>query len=162
MFSHDGIKDSLTQLAAPPLFYEELRRDLSRMERSGDQFSLIRLVLLTGPSNQKREESKHISTYEVETLNFAETFTRLSRSEDLCARIGEREFAILLRGSESHAINFIERITRRWLVVIATSVEEGGIAYSDFLSAHLGTRSGEGALDLLNRLDRQPLIALRR
>ena len=93
IFSHDGIKDSLTQLAAPPLFYEELRRELSRFERSGNPFSLVRLVLLTETKNQYRQENNDVSIYEVEILNFAEILIRLSRSEDLCARIGERESA---------------------------------------------------------------------
>lgn len=160
MFSHDGIKDSLTQLAAPPLFYEEMRRELSRFERSGDPFSLIRLVLQSEERNLYRQESNDISTYEVEILNFTETLIRLSRSEDLCARIGEREFAILLRGPESVAKNLIERVTNEWLAAIAMSV--GGMAYPDFSSAHLSSQSGESALGLLNRLDRQPLIALQR
>lgn len=157
MFSHDGIKDSFTRLAAPPLFYEELRRELSRFERSGDPFSLIRLVLLTGAKNQYRQESDEISRHEVEILNFTETLIRLSRSEDLCARIGEREFAVLLRGSESVAKNLIDRVTNEWLAAIGMSV--GDLAYPDFSSAHLSPQSGESALGLLNRLDRQPLIS---
>lgn len=150
MFSHDGLKDSLTHLAAPPLFYEELRRELSRAERSGQSFSLIRLVLQVGTSNQK-------STYEVEILNFAETLTRLSRSEDLCARLGEREFVILLRGSEGVAMNFIERVTSKWIVAIEENL--GDATYPDVMSSHLMSRLGEGVLDLLNRLDRQTLIS---
>ena len=45
MFSHDGLKDVLTHVAAPPLFYEELRREVSRMERNGKRFGILRLVL---------------------------------------------------------------------------------------------------------------------
>ena len=158
IFSHDGIKDSLTHLAAPPLFYEALRRELSRFERSGNPFSLVRLVLLTETKNQYRQENNDVSIYEVEILNFAEILIRLSRSEDLCARIGEREFAILLHGSESVAQNLIERVANKWLAAIAENVKERGRAYPDFLSAHLSSQSGENTLDLLNRLDRQPLI----
>lgn len=97
--------------------------------------------------------------YEVEILNFAQTLIRLSRSEDLCARIGEREFVILLRGSESVAKNLIERITNKWSAMVEAVVEDGGDVYPDFLSAHLSSQSGENALDLLNRLDHQPLTA---
>lgn len=149
VFSHDGLRDSLTHLAAPPLFYEELRRELSRAERSGQPFSLVRLVLQVGESNK--------SAYEVEILNFAETLTRLSRSEDLCARLGEREFVILLRGSESVAINLIERVTSKWIVAIKENLGEA--TYPDIVSSHLMSRLGEGVLDLLNRLDRQTLIS---
>jgi len=154
MFSHDGIKDSLTQLAAPPFFYEEIRRELSRFERSHDPFSVIRFVLLS-MANSHGKQDDVISRYEVEVLNFAETLTRLSRSEDLCARIGEREFVILLRGSESVAMKFIERVTSTWIAVIEANL--GDVTYPDFLSAHLMSRLGEGVLDLLNRLDRQAL-----
>ena len=159
MFSHDGIMDSLTRLAAPPLFYEELHRELSRYERSGDPFSIIRLVLPSKANSHGTQRSSDVSTYEMEILNFSETLTRLSRREDMCARIGEREFAILLRGPERVAMNFIERVNSKWIVAIEASLADGGTAYLDFLSAHVVSQAGESALELLNRLDCQPLVA---
>ena len=44
-FSHDGIRDSLTHLAAPPYFYENLRRELGTAERNKSELSLIRFLI---------------------------------------------------------------------------------------------------------------------
>ena len=42
-FSHDGLRDSLTHLAAPPYFYENLRRDLATAERNRSQIKSIEI-----------------------------------------------------------------------------------------------------------------------
>ena len=102
MFSHDGLKDSLTQLAAPPRFYDELHRELSRCARSGESFVVVKFEL------------QATSQYEEKVLDFAEVLSEASRVEDLCARLGEYEFAILLRGSQSVAVSFIDRVIQRW------------------------------------------------
>ena len=44
-FAHDGLRDSLTHLAAPPYFYENLRRDLATAERNKSRLTLIKLIL---------------------------------------------------------------------------------------------------------------------
>ena len=162
MFSHDGIKDSLTRLAAPPLFYEELRRELSRSARSGDVFSLIRLVLLQEVHDHEGTENEDKSRYEVVILNFADTLTRVCRSEDLLARIGEREFLALVHGTESAATLLIARVAKGWLAASSINDKKRRGRYPDFQSAHITVRSQEPALGVLNRLDRQPLVYLHR
>jgi GGDEF domain-containing protein len=162
MFSHDGIKDSLTRLAAPPLFYDGLRRELSRSARSGEVFSLIRFVLLQEVLGQDELKNEDKSRYEVEILNFADTLTRVCRSEDLLARIGEREFLALVHGNKSVATLLIARVAKGWLAASSINDEKRGGRYPDFQSAHITVRSQEPALGLLNRLDRQPLAYLHR
>jgi GGDEF domain-containing protein len=161
-FSHDGIKDSLTRLAAPPFFYEQLRRELSRSERSNEPFSLIRIVLLSGEKTRDGSDSDDNSWYEIEILDFSETLTRLSRSEDLLARIGEREFVTLVRGNESAALRVIERFTNGWSADRAIISRNRNEPYPEFQCAHLLRKSHESALEFMNRLDHQPLMSLQR
>ena len=52
-FSHDGLRDSLTHLAAPPYFYENLRRDLAAAERNRSRITLIRFQIF--PTQEKLE-----------------------------------------------------------------------------------------------------------
>ena len=162
MFSHDGIKDSLTRLAAPPLFYEELRHELARSARSGEVFSLIRFVLLQEVRDHEGTGNEDKSRYEVEILNFADTLTRVCRSEDLLARIGEQEFLALVHGTKSVATLLIARVTKGWLATSSSNDKKRRGHYPDFQSAHITVRSQESALGLLNRLDRQPLACLYR
>lgn len=136
MFSHDGLKDSLTQLAAPPRFYDELHRELSRCARSGESFVVVKFEL------------QATSQYEEKVLDFAEVLSEASRVEDLCARLGEYEFAILLRGSQSMAVSFIDRVIQRWK-------QESN--YVKFWSSMVVSEAGESPLELLNRLDGNPL-----
>ncbi|MEI6811889.1 MAG: diguanylate cyclase [Actinomycetes bacterium] len=136
MFSHDGLKDSLTQLAAPPRFYDELHRELSRCARSGESFVVVKFEL------------QATSQYEEKVLDFAEVLSEASRVEDLCARLGEYEFAILLRGSQSVAVSFIDRVIQRW--------KQESI-YVKFWSSMVESQAGESPLELLNRLDGNPL-----
>ncbi len=136
MFSHDGLKDVLTQLAAPPLFYEELRREVSRMERNGERFAILRLEL----DGSFRSES--------DIINFSETVIRATRGEELVARLGEFEFAVLVRGNQLAAVSLLDRI--------AIGVRKQ-IPTPHFTSSQISSQAGEGALDLLNRLDTIPM-----
>jgi GGDEF domain-containing protein len=160
MFSHDGLRDSLTRLAAPPRFYEDLCRELSRSARSGDSVSLIRFVLTIADDIPAPHIGNVRSLHEIGILHFSETLIRLSRGEDLCARIGEYEFVILLRGSDSVARSFIERVMKNWLSAGEVTGLDRPSSYPDFSSSHLSSQVGENALDFLNRLDRRPLKAL--
>ena len=153
MRSHDGLRDSLTHLAAPGLFYEELRRELARTRRSGEPLSLIRLVL-----RPIELEAKGVltSTYEVEVLSFSQTLSRLSRAEDVCSRMGPLEFLILLHGNQSIALNLVERIALAWNTDL---LEDAGPDYQGrvrLASSQLTSHSGEIALEFLNRLDLEP------
>jgi GGDEF domain-containing protein len=122
--SHDGRHDSFTNLLAPPLYYEEMARELARFQRSGMQLCAIRLELQT------------TSTID-EIVAFADVLSNSARAEDLIARIGEFEFALLVRGDISVIEKFIARID--------IAIE---ISY-----ACATPKAGEVTLELLNRLD---------
>jgi hypothetical protein len=44
-FAHDGLNDQLTRLAAPPHYYEILRREIALANRNLTELTAIRLVL---------------------------------------------------------------------------------------------------------------------
>jgi GGDEF domain-containing protein len=122
--SHDGRHDSLTNLLAPPLYYEEMARELARFQRSAIELCAIRLELPT-------------TTTIDEIMAFADVLTNSARAEDLIARIGEFEFALLVRGDLSVVDKFIARID------IAIEISYACVA----------PKVGEITLELLNRLD---------
>jgi len=122
--SHDGRHDSLTNLLAPPLYYEEMARELARFQRGGMQLCAIRIDLLTS------------STVD-EIVAFADALSNIARTEDLIARIGEFEFALLVRGDLSVVEKFISRLDF-----------EIEVSYACVLP-----KVGEITLELLNRLD---------
>jgi GGDEF domain-containing protein len=144
-FSHDGLRDSLTHLAAPPYFYENLRRDLATAQRNKSQVSLVRFQLFPiGIIEVERE-----SQYEVSILAFAELMKASIRSEDLCARLGRYEFTVILRTDEKVAQVLMRRILREWK--------------SDCFAckaASIPAIRGESSLEILNRLDNQELIGV--
>lgn len=145
MYSHDGLRDSLTNLAAPTLFYEALRRELSRVSRSGDQLSLVRFLLAP---DQLADERPAAQIDDREVLKFSEILAQLSREEELCARMGELEFVSVLHGPSLVAQSFILRISDAW----ADNEENMYLA-----SSHVTALLGEESLALLNRLDSEHL-----
>ena len=122
--SHDGRHDSLTNLLAPPLYYQEMARELARFQRNATELCAIRLELPT------------TSTVD-EIVAFADALTNSARAEDLIARIGQFEFALLVRGDLTVVEKFIARID--------IDLE---ISY-----ACVAPKAGEVTLELLNRLD---------
>lgn len=122
--SHDGRHDSLTNLLAPPLYYEEMARELARFQRSAIELCAIRLEL-------------PVNTTVDQILAFADALSNSARTEDLIARTGEFEFALLIRGDLTVIEKFIARID--------FAIE---ISYSC-----VAPKSGEATLELLNRLD---------
>lgn len=122
--SHDGRHDSLTNLLAPPLYYQEMARELARFQRSAIELCAIRLEL---PATASVEE----------IVAFADALSNNARAEDLIARIGQFEFALLVRGDLSVVEKFIARIDF-----------EIEISY-----ACVAPIAGEVTLELLNRLD---------
>jgi len=140
-FSHDGLRDSLTHLAAPPYFYENLRRDLATAERNKSRLTLIRFQIF--PSIQSSDEESH---YEVAILSFAELLKANCRAEDLCARLGRFEFTLILRAGRDVALSLTERILQQWQ-------SEEFTCKSSCIAASLG----ESSLEILNRLDNEEL-----
>ena len=122
--THDGRHDLLTNLLAPPLYYEEMTRELARFQRSAIELCAIRLEL---PATTTIDQ----------VVAFADVLTNSARTEDLIARIGEFEFALLVRGDLSVVEKFIARID--------FAIE---ISY-----ACVAPKAGEVTLELLNRLD---------
>jgi GGDEF domain-containing protein len=148
-FSHDGLRDSLTHLAAPPYFYENLRRELGTVERNKSQLSLIRFLISKNETVIRDSESEIESAdsyYEVAIISFAEILKASIRSEDLCARLGQLEFTLILKGSSEIATSLAERVLHSWIF------EGFGCHYSV-----LTVSSGESPLEILNRLDGQEL-----
>lgn len=139
MFSHDGLRDSLTHLAAPPYFYENLRRDLASAERNKSRVALIRFQLLPNiPEND--------SQYEAAIIAFAELVKAATRSEDLCARLGRFEFTMIVKAPLKVAEAIAERVQSSWL-------ESNFRCQASLIS----TNGSESSLEILNRLDRAPV-----
>jgi GGDEF domain-containing protein len=159
MYSHDGIRDSLTQLAAPTLLYEELRRELARAKREAQPILLIRFLLAPPGGHIHVGEVGAYSECEEGVINFAQTLTHLSRGEDVCARMGELEFVCILRGLEEARESFLSRISLRWSQAQSTRSESHVGIFLRLEAASLMSKPDEDALDFLNRLDREPMMA---
>ncbi len=143
-FSHDGLRDSLTHLAAPPYFYENLRRELATAERNKSRLTLIKFILVQNSTTNPSE-----SHYESAILSFAELLKASIRSEDLCARLGRMEFTLILKSSVDVGITLAKRVLSAWEL-------------NDFTPSYstLGVRTNESPLEILNRLDTQELHSI--
>ena len=143
-FSHDGLRDSLTHLAAPPYFYENLRRELATAERNHSHFTLIRFQLHNIPNVDQTPDQDSI--YEVAILSFAEIIKSATRAEDLCARLGKGEFTLILKAPLEVGRSLSRRILQSW------KSKEFSCE-----SAYVLSEVGESSLEILNRLDNQEL-----
>ena len=140
-FAHDGLRDSLTHLAAPPYFYENLRRDLATAERNKSRLTLIKFII-----SETSDTSQSESHYESAVLSFAELLKSSIRSEDLCARLGLLEFTLILKSSSHVGVALAERILSGW--------ELEGFSCNFSI---LEVAPKESSLEILNRLDNQEL-----
>jgi diguanylate cyclase (GGDEF)-like protein len=140
-FTHDGLHDSLTHLAAPPYFYENLRRDIASADREKSRLTLIKFVLQDLSGNDVGQ-----SKYEVAVVTFAEILKSSIRSQDLCARLGLLEFTLILKSSAAIGILLAERILE--------GVDLDGFECSYSI---LEVSPKESSLEILNRLDNQEL-----
>ena len=139
IFTHDGLHDGLTRLAAPPHFYEILRREIALTNRNFTDLTAIRVIL-----NSK------MPLYEATLISFADLITNSFRYEDAKARLGEFEFGILIRGDEALADQLSRRLVSSWTI---DSTPESTISY-----ASAKYSKGESAISFINRLDDQLLI----
>ena len=151
-FSHDGLRDSLTMLAAPPYFYENLRRELATAERNRSRFTLIRFQLF--PRDEQASIASEESQYELAILSFAEVLKTSVRAEDLCARLGRFEFTVILRASSAVAESLTTRVVTSW------SSHQEWSKTTICKSAIVTAKIGESSLEILNRLDNQELIGI--
>jgi len=151
-FSHDGLRDSLTMLAAPPYFYENLRRELATAERNRSRFTLIRFQLF--PRDEQASLASEESQYELAILSFAEVLKGSVRAEDLCARLGRFEFTVILKAPSTVAESLTTRVVTSW-----NSHQEWS-EWAICKSAIVTVKIGESSLEILNRLDNQELIGI--
>jgi len=138
-FEHDGLHDSLTRLAAPPYFYESLRREIAIANRTGADLTVIRLIL-----------ESDTPIYGATIISFADLITNSFRLEDSKARLGHFEFGVLINGGEELSSQLCERLVARWAI---EGTPNTGISY-----AFAKYIEGEEAISLINRLDDQILI----
>jgi GGDEF domain-containing protein len=134
--SHDGIHDALTFLPAPAYFYEYLYREISAIERSREQLTLIRLVIT--PKAYLHSETN----YEVSIINFAKALNRSIRRSDLAARIGRYEFLLAINSFPESPTEITGRIYSIW------QDEEFTFSYSSTQYIH-----GDGALSFMQRVE---------
>jgi len=135
-FSHDGLRDSLTRVAAPPYFYESLKREISLSERSESTITAVTFRLI---SEQP--------IYDYPLLSFSEIAGRALRLEDHIARMGINNFVILITGDSEVAEQITARICSQWTLE--------GVPGISLHYAWISHRAGESALDFLDRLDSQ-------
>ena len=147
VFAHDWLHDSLTRLAAPPYFYESLKREISSATRSESLISVIRYLLEPGAADS---ELKANPIYDETLIAFADLISHSFRLEDYKARLGEREFVVLIQGNEDLSLQISQRLIARWAIEGTPSV---GIGYSCATY-----RIGESALEVMNRLDNCELL----
>ena len=138
VFSHDGLRDSLTRLAAPPFLYESLKREISLAERNKSALTAIAFTL---KSNQP--------IYDYPIVAFSEIASRAIRLEDHVARMGADNFVALISGGAEVAEQITSRICAQWTLQ--------GVPGISILFAWISHQIGESALDFLNRLDAQDL-----
>jgi len=140
VFSHDGLRDSLTFLAAPPLFYENLRRDLASSSRNKSHLSLVQFHMVS-PKNEDLEHEDP-SIYELAIINFSHILKSESRSEDLCARLGRYEFTLIIKANIEVASKIAHRVQNSW-------------SHPHFrcVAAVVTAKLNESPLEVLNRLD---------
>lgn len=138
VFSHDGLRDSLTRVAAPPFFYESLKREISLSERSEGTITALTLRLI---SEQP--------IYDYPIVAFSEIASRALRLEDHIARMGMNNFVILITGDNDVAEQICARISSQWTLE--------GVPGISLHYAWISHQAGESVLEFLNRLDGQEL-----
>jgi GGDEF domain-containing protein len=147
VFAHDGLHDSLTRLAAPPYFYESLKREISVSTRSELVISVIRYLLEPGAAESGMDTNP---IYDETLIAFADLISNSFRLEDYKARLGEREFVVLIQGNEDLSLQISQRLIARWAIEGTPSVRIGYSCATYVL--------GESALEVMNRLDNCELL----
>jgi GGDEF domain-containing protein len=142
LFSHDGIHDSQTHLAAPTYFYEQLKQEIALSDRTGEMFSLIRIIF--NRSNDKSESiEKKIGAADI--LYFSEALKDLTRKQDCVARVGVNECVILVRARKSNVESLLSRLLLSHKLTVENSLQ--------ISCSTVEFSPGEKALTILNRLD---------
>jgi hypothetical protein len=153
MKSHDGLKDSLTNLAVPAFLYVELKRELARATRNGNFISGVKIILKASPELGNYLAGDSTSINEREILLFAQSLQHETRGEDICARMGEAEFLVLLIGYQASNKVFLERLLGHWKIKRTKDFKLKAIPLPIFNFSFAHSHSEESSLDFLNRLD---------
>ena len=143
-YSHDGIHDSQTHLAAPALFYEQLRREIARSTRTQILISAVKIIFekYSHDSNSPKIGAEDI-------LRFSCQLRELTRTEDCVGRLGTNECVILISGGEIPAQQLMSRLHASQSLSVNHTLR---ISLAMVTATH-----GENGLELLNRLDLEPL-----
>jgi GGDEF domain-containing protein len=142
LFSHDGIHDSQTHLAAPTYFYEQLKQEIALSDRTGEMFSLIRIIF--NRSNCKGESIED-KIGAADILYFSEALKDLTRKQDCVARVGVNECVILVRARKSNVESLLSRLLLSHKLTVENSLQ--------ISCSTVEFSPGEKALTILNRLD---------
>jgi GGDEF domain-containing protein len=142
LFSHDGIHDSQTHLAAPTYFYQQLKQEIALSDRSGENFSLIRIIFNRTISKDASIKPK-IDAADI--LYFSQALKDLTRKQDCVARVGINECVILIRARRSNVESLISRLLLSHKLTVENTLQIS-CSTVEFMP-------GEKALAILNRLD---------
>jgi len=142
LFSHDGIHDSQTHLAAPTYFYQQLKQEIALSDRTGEMFSLIRIIF--NRSNLKSESTEQ-KIGAADVLYFSEALKDLTRKQDCVARVGLNECVILVRAKRSNVESLLSRLLISTKLTVDNTLEVS--------CSSVEFTPGEKALAILNRLD---------
>ena len=149
LFSHDGIHDSQTHLAAPTYFYELLEKEIANSDRTGDAFSLIRIIFRKAVPAQS-QVAQVVDAADI--LYFSEALKDLTRKQDCVARVGINECVILIRAHTSNVETLLTRLITAPHLTVENSLK--------VQAATVQYQVGERALSILNRLDTVALSTL--
>jgi GGDEF domain-containing protein len=142
LFSHDGIHDSQTHLAAPTYFYQQLKQEIALSDRTGEMFSLIRIIF-----NRSKCESEaiEIKIGAADILYFSQALKDVTRKQDCVARVGINECVILVRARRSDVESLLSRLLKSPNLTVENSLQ--------ISCSTVELTPGEKALTILNRLD---------
>jgi GGDEF domain-containing protein len=138
VFSHDGLHDSLTALAAPPYFYESLKREFSIASRNKTSISAINMRL-----------TSFLPVFEHGIVTFSHIARKEFRLEDHLSRMSHSVFIALIQTDEEIAIQIIQRLISRWTLEGTPDV--------NIMFAICQRKDDESPLDFLSRLDETKL-----
>ncbi len=142
LFSHDGIHDSQTHLAAPSYFYQQLAQEIELNKRTGETFSLIRVIFKPVKSKGHVLEGM-VSAADI--LYFSEALKDITRKQDCVARVGLNECVILIRAELENVESLLSRLLNSKNLTVDNSLKVS--------CSTVQYQVGEKALTILNRLD---------
>lgn len=143
-YSHDGIHDSQTHLAAPAFFYEQLRREIALSSRTQILISAVKIIF------ERHRIGQNNSVVGAEdVLRFSCQLRELTRTEDCIGRLGTNECVILISGGHIPAQQLMSRLHASQSLSVNQTLR--------ISLAMVTAIQGENGLELLNRLDLEPL-----